>query len=541
MIWPFQQQPQQTSVPTAPMKEKSASVNELFELVRYEELAPDECSSSMSLHRKTARNMHNYIPLNPFRATVKVKNPIHSDGKLTLQDNPETEKVVPCQRVPSTVSTGTFDAVPIRPQSPSSTTRSVLKALKFLRKIPTSIISFMLEEAPPNNGPLTSIVRGNIESVPPINMSDMDAFAVRPVSPLDDEATAFSAPDIDIFNIDSPASFPSSPFSRAYVMNRASERVVSVLFAARDRLRLEAQSVSRDEFSRLAAREAQSHGQSAIFDSRQISAGIALTCGNHCAVKVGKGLVSSCRGMIPVRPNTFVYFEMSITVSSNQAPHLAIGIAPRDSPLNVMVGSWARSVGLYNDGQIMVGSKWFPSLSQQSNRNIEENSSTVSVPAVSGDKIVAGSTVGLLVYLPGSHSLGEVSASAQENLQPETSCPSITRDRSFSLSSVSRSRTVSIAVATAMQLSHPLVHFNINGQPVNYSSEVPEALKELCDTVDAPLPSLFPTVSLFSEDTRVWCRFCEADIVYRDRDTIRAPPGARVYCLDGSLLLSEKE
>jgi hypothetical protein len=39
----------------------------------------------------------------------------------------------------------------------------------------------------------------------------------------------------------------------------------------------------------------------------------------------------------------------------------------------------------------------------------------------------------------------------------------------------------------------------------------------------------------------VWCRFCEADIVYRSRSTVGAPPGVRVYCLDGSLLLDEKD
>lgn len=52
----------------------------------------------------------------------------------------------------------------------------------------------------------------------------------------------------------------------------------------------EAQSVSRDEFSRRAAFAAQSSGQMAIFDPSQTSAGVALTCGNHCAAKVGESL-----------------------------------------------------------------------------------------------------------------------------------------------------------------------------------------------------------------------------------------------------------
>lgn len=37
---------------------------------------------------------------------------------------------------------------------------------------------------------------------------------------------------------DSPASFPSTPFSRMEIMNRTTEKVDSVMFAARDRLRL---------------------------------------------------------------------------------------------------------------------------------------------------------------------------------------------------------------------------------------------------------------------------------------------------------------
>jgi hypothetical protein len=44
---------------------------------------------------------------------------------------------------------------------------------------------------------------------------------------------------------------------------------------------------------------------------------------------------------------------------------------------------------------------------------------------------------------------------------------------------------------------------------------------------------------LLPEDTRVWCRFCEADVIYKLRETIGAPPGVRVYCLDGTLLIDE--
>ncbi|KAJ1418208.1 hypothetical protein B484DRAFT_333882 [Ochromonadaceae sp. CCMP2298] len=221
------------------------------------------------------------------------------------------------------------------------------------------------------------------------------------------------------------------------------------------------------------ATEARTSGQFAVFDPRQMSSGVALTCGNHCAIKVGKGQCCCCRAMTPVRSNHFVYFEFSITVSSAQTPTLGIGLSPPDCPLNVMVGSWPRSVGLYTDGLMLTGSRWFRS---QSARQIE-----------------AGSTVGMLVYIP-SEGEGARRAGAE-------------------------------------------VGYAVNGVPFPHD---PEAIEAMGEVVRLSTP-LYPTVSLFSEDTRVWCRFCEADVVYRSRGAIGAPKGVRVYCLDGSLLLEETD
>lgn len=81
------------------------------------------------------------------------------------------------------------------------------------------------------------------------------------------------------------------------------------------------------------------------------------------------------------------------------------------------------------------------------------------------------------------------------------------------------------------------IRWNVNGQPCKYPAD---ALDSVHGIVALKTP-LYPTVSLLSEDTRVWCRFCEADIVYRSRKIIGAPPGAKVYCVDGSLLLDEKD
>lgn len=306
-------------------------------------------------------------------------------------------------------------------------------------------------------------------------------------------------PSIDHLQADSPASFPPTPFSRAYVMNRASEKVVSVMFAARDRLRLEAQSVSKDEYSRLAANEAKSRGQLATYDPTQASNGIVLSCGNHCVTKVGKMLCSSCRAMVPIRFDQYVYFEFSVTVSSSQQPSLALGLVPPDCPLNVMVGSWPRSIGLYCDGQILIDSRWYQ------NR--------------SGDQIKPGSTIGILVYIP--------SGSPLINDEPENDRP-----LDFNLDSVSGHETIGSNDSPQI-----IVKFNINGKPIPFDFNCSEVLKEV-SLLNAPW---YPTVSLFSEDTRVWSRFCEADIVYRSRENIQAPPGVRIYSLDGSLLLDEND
>ena len=46
------------------------------------------------------------------------------------------------------------------------------------------------------------------------------------------------AQEFNVDAADSPASFPCSPYSRSVIMNRTVEKVDTVLFAARDRLRL---------------------------------------------------------------------------------------------------------------------------------------------------------------------------------------------------------------------------------------------------------------------------------------------------------------
>lgn len=381
---------------------------------------------------------------------------------------------------------------------------------------------------------------------------------------------------VDYMGADSPASFPPTPYSRASVMNRSLDRVASVMFAARDKLRLEAQSVSRDEYSRLLAEEARLSGQFAVFDPQQSSPGVQLSCGNHCATKVGKGLCCCCRSMMPVRPNAYVYFEFSVMVSSAQTPTLGIGLSPNDCPTNVMVGSWPCSQGLYNDGQMLIGSHWYPS--------------------TNGKKIEAGSNIGMLVYIPSvagpqedvdllledtELALLQLDAISEHTGEKQTEDASGKSFIESIINSFSRSSSLDPDESYGLALSssdskenspennkkknhctadedkagndsngsqedatntgpakpHMLFHFTVNGEPILYPAEASKCLEEVVST-NTPL---YPTVSLFSEETRVWCRFCEADVIYRSRAQIGAPPNVRVYCLDGTLLLKESD
>ena len=83
------------------------------------------------------------------------------------------------------------------------------------------------------------------------------------------------------------------------------------------------------------------------------------------------------------------------------------------------------------------------------------------------------------------------------------------------------------------------LRININGKLVALTNDVMAAFTDHTSEL-ASLP-LFPTVSLSTDDAKIWCRFSEGDIVSRFRSRMGAPPDARVYCLDGTLLLRESD
>ncbi|CAN0427350.1 unnamed protein product, partial [Discosporangium mesarthrocarpum] len=119
----------------------------------------------------------------------------------------------------------------------------------------------------------------------------------------------------------------------------------------------------------------------AVLNAHDAADGIALTCGQHCATKIGSALYSSIRAMVPVLRNRYVFFQISVMVQE-LLPSLGIGLSTPEMPLSTLVGAFSNSVGLCSTGQILMSTRWF---------------------GFPGEYCFgSGSTVGVLVYLDGS-------------------------------------------------------------------------------------------------------------------------------------------
>ncbi|CAM9734842.1 unnamed protein product, partial [Phaeothamnion confervicola] len=179
-----------------------------------------------------------------------------------------------------------------------------------------------------------------------------------------------------------PQSFPPTPISRACVMARRSQFADDILFLVRDQLRLDEHSRCPDETTRLTAEFLRRQARLAVLNGHDAAEGIALTCGQHCATKLGSALYSSVRAMVPVLRNRYVFFQFSVTVQEAAIPSLSLGLSTLEMPLNNPVGAWAYSIGLNSTGQILLSSRWY---------------------GCPGEACFGvGSTVGILVYLDGA-------------------------------------------------------------------------------------------------------------------------------------------
>lgn len=463
--------------------DKSRSIIELSELLAYEETISNlkdgsslQQQQQQQEERRARKYMHHYVPFNPFKATIKLHTPLTS-----------------------------LNAKPKSQSSSQSYYQTLLS--------PVTNRSFFMPS-------FDSADHTGQRDIYNIDRSDLSQSFLEQYSLLHEA--------------DTPASFPPTPFSRAHVMNRSADRVNSVMFGARDRLRQDAQSVSTDKFSRHLAKEAKNSGYLATFDPKKSSENIALSCGNHCVMKVGDNFCGSTQSMVPISNNHYVYFEFSMTVSNDQIPSLALGLSPADCPLNVMVGSWPGSLAINTEGHLIVGSQWFQ-------------------PTVART-VQPGATVGFLVLIPSECDNGAVlsdSSSGDANFidaspgdgkeEPSTSGPTSSSSDSQQATddSVTEGKIEDGATTNKKTINTQLsVQINIDGHPCEYPAG---ALQKIASEIQLLKASLYPTVGLISGNTRVWCRFCEADVVYRRRNAIGAPVNTKVYCLDGSVLLEENQ
>lgn len=99
-----------------------------------------------------------------------------------------------------------------------------------------------------------------------------------------------------------PRSIPVSPLARKRVQLAFSNFSDDVLYQARDRLRQErAATLTGDRDLRVPR-----------FNAHDCHEDIYLSCGRHCASKVGTGMYRSVRASVPLQKNRFVYFEMTV-------------------------------------------------------------------------------------------------------------------------------------------------------------------------------------------------------------------------------------
>lgn len=99
-----------------------------------------------------------------------------------------------------------------------------------------------------------------------------------------------------------PRSIPVSPRARRRVQLAFSNFSDDILYQARDRLRQERAATLTGTRDLLVP----------LFNGQDCNEEIYLSCGRHCATKVGSGMYRSVRGSVPLPRDRLVYFEMTL-------------------------------------------------------------------------------------------------------------------------------------------------------------------------------------------------------------------------------------
>lgn len=338
-----------------------------------------------------------------------------------------------------------------------------------------------------------------------------------------------------------PKSFPPTPGSRSLVMARGTRFAEDVVFLARDQLRVEDGLGSSNAKTRAMAKALREGSRLAVFSADDAGGGIALTCGQHRATKVGNVLYCSTRSMIPVLRNSFVYFEMSVStppvgnaMMNACVATLSIGLSTLEMPLNTLVGAWKGSVGLCTTGQILAAGQWCSPLDPR--RSSYGN----------------GTTVGCLVCLDDGSAFETwdgvmVTAAVTFNVDGNVVTPPVCATPMAAMSGSGGGGGTLPATGTAHPRNHHHVGFRdefSSGGGRHSSSSGRRGAAPVPPTSTLPLfvpreEELFPTLTLHSPATQVMCRFCAEDLVATSRSSIGAPSGVTVYAVDGSVLFDE--
>ena len=232
----------------SPVPDREDSSPELSELVAYEELSYEDDPVAESRRMK---HMHHYVPVNPFRATVR------------LHRRPRARKHPSSANVQTSSSSGLYAAA----KGHSSGELFFQSLLKYPYVLQNSSSH---TSATTNSSHVDTSLPATTAALVCSEEEESEYFYGDDGASLDNEDFASTQNDVVVgsdhrnnnnknnsgsyqnhcSNAASPTSFPSTPFSRAFVMNRSAERVDSVMFAARDWLRLQTQTNSRDAHTR---------------------------------------------------------------------------------------------------------------------------------------------------------------------------------------------------------------------------------------------------------------------------------------------------